>query len=79
MDKSYKLEYGNDSLHIQKQALNKFDSFAIVDDVLATGGTANCLNQILEEANKDIKGLVVVAEIEELCARNKLSILFHLK
>ena len=71
--KSYKLEYGNDSLYVQKAALEKYKSFAIVDDLLATGGTANCVNQILEELNKKVIGLVVVIELEKLEARKILS------
>ena len=35
----YKLEYGENSLSIQKNSLKKYNSYAIVDDLLATGGT----------------------------------------
>ena len=48
--------------------------FAIVDDVLATGGTAICVKEILETYEKKISGLVVVIEIASLNARNKLNI-----
>ena len=74
VDKSYELEYGKDSLQVQSQALNKYESFAIVDDVLATGGTANCVHGILKDNKKEIKGLVVVVEIEDLKARENLPI-----
>ena len=73
VSKSYELEYGNDSLNIQKEAIEKFDSFAIVDDLLATGGTADCVNQILNNLNKKVTGLVVVIELEKLNARKKLT------
>ena len=44
LKKSYKLEYGQNSLCIQKKALQKYNSYAIVDDLLATGGTVNCVS-----------------------------------
>ena len=50
----------------------KFNSFVIVDDLIATGGTANCVYQILSGQNKKVNGLSVVIEIEELNARSKL-------
>ena len=40
---NYNLEYGENSLSIQKSVLRKYNSFAIVDDLLATGGTVNCV------------------------------------
>ena len=43
----YCLEYGKNSLYVQKKALQKYNSFAIVDDLLATGGTVNCVSKLL--------------------------------
>ena len=74
VDKSYKLEYGRNSLQIQSHALKKYESFAIVDDVLATGGTANCVYELLKDNKKEVRGLVVVVEIDDLKARDKLPI-----
>ena len=71
VEKNYNLEYGSNSLSIQKKVLNKYKSFAIVDDLLATGGTTNCLSEILESYNKEISGLVVVIELLELKGRLK--------
>ena len=71
VSKSYKLEYGKNSLSIQKKNLEKFNSFVIVDDLLATGGTVNCVYEILKSLNKEINGLSVVVELEELGARSK--------
>ncbi len=70
--KNYKLEYGENSLSIQKKALQKYSSYAIVDDLLATGGTVNCVSSLLEENNKEVKGLLVVVELLELDGRSKL-------
>ena len=70
--KSYKLEYGTNSLSIQKRAIEKYQSFGIVDDLLATGGTAQCVSEILKEAGKEIRGLSVVAELSEFNAKDLL-------
>ena len=74
VNKSYELEYGTDSLYVQKQSLEKYGSYAIVDDVLATGGTANCVCEILKESKKRVEGLVVVLEIENINGRGNLSV-----
>ena len=71
--KNYKLEYGENSLSINKKSLQKFNSYAIVDDLLATGGTVNCVSSLLEENNKEVKGLLVVVELLELDGRSKLN------
>ena len=71
--KNYKLEYGENSLSIQKKALQKYSSYAIVDDLLATGGTVNCVSSLLEENNKEVKGLLVVVELLVLNGRSKLN------
>ena len=75
LKKSYKLEYGYNSLSIQKESLRKYQSYAIVDDLLATGGTVNCVSSLIEEAGKKNFGLVVVAELKKLDARSKLKLL----
>ena len=67
--KSYELEYGSNTLSIQKDSIHKFKSFAIVDDLLATGGTVSCVSEILKEANKVVTGLSVFIELEKLNGR----------
>ena len=69
---SYDLEYGQNNLSIQKKSMDKFNSYVIVDDLIATGGTVNCVYEILRSQNKQVTGLSVVAEIEKLDARSKL-------
>ena len=69
---SYKLEYGTNTLSVQKKSLEKFDSFLIVDDLLATGGTVKCVYDILSSQNKKITGLSVVVELEQFQARSRL-------
>ena len=50
----------------------KFNSFVIVDDLLATGGTVNCVSSVLQEQRKEILGLITVVELKELKGRLKL-------
>ena len=72
-ENKYSLEYGENSLSIQKKALQKYNSYAIVDDLLATGGTANCVAKILESNNKEVLGIVVVIELIKLEQKLKLN------
>ena len=52
IEEEYYLEYGKSSLSIQKESLDKFISYAIVDDLLATGGTIDCVANILMKRGK---------------------------
>ena len=73
VSQEYSLEYGKNSLSIQKKALQKYNSYAIVDDLLATGGTVNCVSKLLESNDKEIVGLLVVVELMKLEGRFKLN------
>ena len=73
LKQNYNLEYGENSLSIQKQALEKFNSYVIVDDLLATGGTVNCVSELLESNNKKVEGLLVVIELIKLNGRQMLN------
>ena len=72
LTREYDLEYGKNSLSIQKKAMKKFNSFVIVDDLLATGGTVNCVSRLLQDQKKEIVGLITVVELKELKGRFKL-------
>ena len=71
LTKEYDLEYGKNSLSIQSNALKKFNSFVIVDDLLATGGTVDCVSSLLKDQRKEILGLITVIELNELKGRFK--------
>ena len=73
INKSYNLEYGSNSLAIQRNAIKPYKSLAIVDDVLATGGTVKCVAEMLNDSGKEISGLSVVIELRELCGRGKFN------
>ena len=68
---NYCLEYGESTLSIQKESLKKFNSYAIVDDLLATGGTIECVANLIRKSGKDVCGLVSVVELMELKGRSR--------
>ena len=72
-EEKYNLEYGENSLSLQKKALTRYKSYAIVDDLLATGGTVNCVKKMLKRKNKKIEGLLVVVELIKLEGRSKFN------
>jgi len=73
LEENYNLEYGKNTLAIQRKALQKFNSYVIVDDLLATGGTVNCVSKMLKSNKKVVKGLLVVVELKNLGGRLKLN------
>ena len=70
---NYNLEYGKSSLSIQKEAIKKFNSYAIIDDLLATGGTVDCVARLIKKSGKRVTGLLTVVELMELEGRSKLN------
>tara|TARA_S200000501_G_scaffold367366_1_gene403592 strand:+ start:464 stop:976 length:513 start_codon:yes stop_codon:yes gene_type:complete len=72
MQENYNLEYGKSSLSIQKEAFKKFSSFAIVDDLLATGGTINCVDKLIKKSGKKVSGCITVVELLELNGRDNI-------
>ena len=68
---NYEFAFGKNSLSIQEKALKKFKSFVIIDDLLATGGTVNCVANLLKTHNKEITGLLTVVELCDLKGRFK--------
>ena len=77
LTREYDLEYGKNSLSIQSNALKKYHSFVIIDDLLATGGTVNCVYNLIQEQNKEILGLITVVELKKLKGRLKLDCPVH--
>ena len=69
IQQEYNLEYGKNSLSIQKESIKKFNNYAIVDDLLATGGTVDCVAKLLRSRGKNISGLLTVVELLELDGR----------
>ena len=71
--KKYDLEYGSNTLTIQKKSIEEFQRFSIVDDVLATGGTARCVSDIIITAGKEVASYNMVVEIKSLNGRRNLN------
>ena len=69
---SYELEYGTDCLEVHEDAIEKGMKVVIVDDLLATGGTAKAAHQLLQRCGADIIGLGFLIELTELHGREAL-------
>jgi len=69
---SYDLEYGQDTLEIHRDAVAEGNLVIIADDLLATGGTAKAVCQLIEDLGGKIEGLVFVVELEFLPGRKRL-------
>ncbi len=68
---SYDLEYGTDTLEMHKDAVGKGHRILIVDDLLATGGTAKAVVDLVEKAGGVVAGLLFVIELDFLEGRKK--------
>src|ERR1044072_9327122 len=68
----YALEYGTNTLEIHEDAIQKGQRVIIVDDLLATGGTAEATAKLATQAGAEIAGLGFVVELDFLKGRDKL-------
>jgi len=68
----YSLEYGSDKLEIHRDAIHPGERILIVDDVLATGGTAAATAKLVETLGGVVAGLGFLIEIDELAGRERL-------
>ncbi len=70
---SYDLEYGTDTLEVHDDALAPGERVLIVDDVIATGGTAAATARLVEGAGAVVAGLAFVIELASLAGRERLA------
>ena len=70
---TYDLEYGSASLEIHIDALDKGDRVLLVDDLIATGGTAAASCELIEKLGAEIAACAFVVELDFLNGRDKLS------
>ncbi|MDQ2774758.1 MAG: adenine phosphoribosyltransferase [Acidobacteriota bacterium] len=68
----YDLEYGTDTLEIHADAIEPGQNVLIIDDVLATGGTASAVTRLVQQLEGKIAGLGFVIELTFLNGRSKL-------
>jgi len=69
---SYELEYGTDSLEIHEDALSRGESVLIVDDVIATGGTARAVGDLVDRLGAKVSAYAFLVELTFLKGREKL-------
>ena len=69
---TYDLEYGKDALEIHADAIDKGQRVLIVDDVLATGGTAAAATQLVKKLGGELHGLAFLIELTFLNGKSKL-------
>jgi adenine phosphoribosyltransferase len=69
---SYNLEYGKDALEVHVDAIEKGQRILVVDDVLATGGTAAATVQLVRKLGGDLQGLAFLIELQFLNGKSKL-------
>jgi adenine phosphoribosyltransferase len=70
---TYDLEYGTDTLEIHEDAINKGDRVLIIDDLLATGGTAAGVVKMVRELGGEVLGVGFLIELAFLNGKDKLS------
>jgi len=63
---SYKIEYGQDTIEIQKDIISKGQKILICDDLLATGGTAKASAKLIEKVGGKVTGFAFIIELTEL-------------
>lgn len=73
ISEEYALEYGTDSLEIHTDAVTKGDKVAVLDDLLATGGTLKATCRLIEKLGGEVAGIAVLIELSFLKGRDKLT------
>lgn len=69
---TYQLEYGTDTLEVHADAFGPGDTVLIVDDVLATGGTAAAKAELVVSTGAEVAGFAFLIELDFLAGRDKL-------
>ena len=74
---TYELEYGSDTIEIQSDALHDGQKVVLVDDLLATGGTAAAAVELLRSVGGDVVASAFIIELNFLNGREKLDVPVH--
>jgi adenine phosphoribosyltransferase len=69
----YELEYGSDAIEIHRDALERGDRVVIVDDLIATGGTALATKELVQRCGADVAAFVFLVNLADLRGAEKLS------
>ena len=73
VSQEYALEYGTDTIEIHKNSISEGDNVLIVDDLIATGGTAKAACDLVEKLGGKVAGLSFVIDLPDLKGKEKLS------
>jgi adenine phosphoribosyltransferase len=73
VEATYALEYGTDSLEVHRDAISEGSRVIVLDDVLATGGTARAKVELVEQLGGIVVGVVFVIELTFLNGRDRLA------
>lgn len=73
IEASYELEYGTDTLHIHADAIERGQRVLVVDDLLATGGTAETTCRLVERLGGEVVAAVFLIELHGLGGRGRLA------
>ena len=71
---TYELEYGTDTIEIQADAIDPGQKVVVLDDLLATGGTAAAAVQLLRKCGGDVRSATFIIELTSLGGRQKLDV-----
>jgi adenine phosphoribosyltransferase len=69
---NYKLEYGEDRIEVQQNLIDKDSKIIVIDDLLATGGTASAAGDLIRKAGANLIGYAFLVELTELQGRRRL-------
>jgi len=69
---TYLLEYGEETIEMQKDSIERGSNVLIVDDLLATGGTSSAAAQLVESLGGNVVGFAFLIELKDLKGREKL-------
>lgn len=72
VSKEYALEYGTAVIEMHKDAIKKGDKVVVIDDLMATGGTAKAVAELIEECGGEVVSLQFVIELTDLSGREVL-------
>ena len=73
LKKTYELEYGTDTLEIHTDAVDKGEKVVLIDDLLATGGTARACMEMLTQMGAEIVEIAFIIDLVDLKGKDKLT------
>ena len=72
ISQKFKLEYGTDTIEVHKSSLNKKDKVIIVDDLIATGGTALASAKLIKKCKANVSAFIFLIDLFDLQGNKKL-------